>query len=182
MHLYNREQNRDPMFVDDDDRVEFMWMLTRYLSATRQTDSRGRPYKSFRGKVDLLAFAIMTNHFHLVLRQLVPGAVELMMNGVLSSYVRYFHKRHGGEGTMFEDRFRSALKTDRRSLLNAIAYVHDNHGLVCDCRFCSHRFYADGAGESPSWLAAESGLAKFGSVERYLAYREMRHGLSIIAD
>jgi hypothetical protein len=157
-------------------------MITRYLSAIPQTDSRGRPYRSFRGRIDLLAFAIMENHFHLALRQLVPGAMQSMMNGVMTSYVRYFHRRYGGEGTIFRDRFMAAVKLDRRAQLNSIAYVHDNHGLSCHCSFCSHDYYSRAGEDAPSWLAAKQGIEKFGTVERYFAYREMRHGLSIIAD
>jgi hypothetical protein len=180
-HVYNRERNRGPLFIDDDDRRMFLWIVRRYLSTVQHSDSRGRPYRNLRPQVRLLAFAIMGNHFHLVLRQLRAGGMETFMNGVMSSYVRYFHKRHGGSGSRFTERFRAVEKLDRRSRLNVIAYVHDNHALDCRCDFCSHRFYLDPTGEVPSWIEAEAGVRMFGGVEKYVEYRTHRSGLTIIA-
>lgn len=180
-HTYNREQNREPMFFDDDDRRMFLWLVRRYLSVVQHTDSRGRPYRNLRSHVQLLAFALMENHFHLVLRQLRAGGLETFMNGVMSSYVRYFNKRHGRSGKLFTERFRAAEKLDRRSRLNAIAYVHDNHGLDCRCEFCSHRFYLAEGDEIPSWIAAEQSVGMFGGVERYVQYRTLRSGLTTLA-
>jgi REP element-mobilizing transposase RayT len=180
-HTYNREQHREPMFVDDEDRRMFLWLVRRYLSTVVHTDARGRPYRNLRSHVQLLAFALMGNHFHLVLRQLRTRGLETFMNGVMSSYVRYFNKRHGGSGTLFTERFRAVEKLDRRSRLNAIAYVHDNHGIDCRCEFCSHRFYVGLGDGVPSWIAAEQGIRMFGGTENYLEYRQLRRGLSILA-
>lgn len=181
-HTYNRDADQEPMFFDDQDRHKFLSIVQRYLALEIHTDSRGRPYRNLRGHVRLLAFAVMTTHFHLVLRQLRAGGLDTFMNRVMSTYVRYFNRKYELTGPMCEDRFRSAIKLDRRSQLNAIAYVHDNHGADCHCDFCSHRYYANGAADVPSWLDAGFGLEKFGNVERYEAYREMRRGISIIAE
>jgi hypothetical protein len=181
-HVYNRQRDRDPIFRDDEDRRTFLWMISRYLTPVPQHDLRGRAYRNLRGHVEVLAFALMLNHFHLVIRQLRPGGLRMLMNGAMSSYVRYFNAKYGEDGSMFGERYRAAEKSDRRSLLNAISYVHDNHAIDCGCEFCSHRFYADPRSEVPSWLAAETGLQRFGGHDRYLDYREMRRGMSIIAD
>lgn len=179
-HLYNRERNRDPMFIDDEDRRMFLWMFRRYLSTVVHHDARGRPYRNLRSHVQLLAFALMENHFHLVIRQLRMGGMETLMRGVMTGYVSYFNRRHGVAGGMFLERFRAPEKIDRRSKLNAISYVHDNHGLDCRCEFCSHRFYLD-APDSPSWIDAGVGVAMFGGVEKYLDYRQFRSGLSSLS-
>lgn len=180
-HVYNRERNREPIFFDDEDRRYFLWLLRRYLSIVPHTDSRGRPYRSHRGRVQLLAYSLMLNHFHLVIRQLRSGGMEALMHAVMTSYVRYFNKRHAGSGALFDGRYRAAIKPDRRAKLNAIAYVHDNHSLRCECEFCSHRLYV-GTSESPSWIDARVGLSIFGGESEYLDYRQMRAGLSAIAD
>ena len=50
-HGYNRERERAPMFKDDADRRFFKSLFERHLSAEPQTDSRGRPYASYRRRV-----------------------------------------------------------------------------------------------------------------------------------
>jgi REP element-mobilizing transposase RayT len=180
-HVYNRERNRDPMFIDDEDRRMFLSIVRRYLSVVVHKDARGRPYRCLRTHVRLLAFALMDNHFHLVLRQLRAGGMEVLMRSVMTSYVQYFNRRHDGGGSMFVERYRAAEKVDRRSKLNAIAYVHDNHSLDCRCEFCSHRFYMAPISETPSWIEAQTGVTMFGGVEKYLNYREHRSGLSILS-
>lgn len=179
-HVYNRERNRDPIFFDDEDRRYFLWLIRRYLSTVPHADSRGRPYGSHRGRVQLLAYSLMLNHFHLVIRQLQAGGMEKLMHAVMTSYVRYFNKRHGETGALFDGRYRAAIKLDRRSKLNAIAYVHDNHSLECCCEFCSHRFYV-GTSDTPSWIEARDGISLFGGEGEYLDYRRMRAGMSAIA-
>lgn len=180
-HSYNRERNRDPMFIDDEDRRMFLSIVRRYLSTVVHKDARGRPYRNLRSQVRLLAFALMENHFHLVLRQLRAGGMEAFMRSVMTSYVQYFNRRHGSAGGMFIERYRAAEKPDRRSKLNAIAYVHDNHGLDCCCEFCSHSFYLASPAEVPSWIDARVGVTMFGGADKYLEYRDHRSGLSILA-
>lgn len=179
-HVYNREQNREPMFVDDEDRRMFLWIVRRHLGEVVQSDSRGRPYRNFRGELQLLSFALMTNHFHLVIRQLKAGALRSFMNGVMSSYVRYFNRRHGTSGSIFVGAYRAAPKEDRRSRLNAIAYVHDNHGSDCRCEFCSHRLFLAKPEEVPSWIAVDSALREFGGRDEYLRYRQFRQDLKAL--
>lgn len=169
------------MFLDQDDRRMFMSIVRRYLSNVVHTDSRGRAYRNLRSHVQLLAFALMGNHFHLVLRQLRADGLETFMRSVMTSYVMYFNRRHGADGAMFVDRYRAVEKLDRRARLNAIAYVHDNHALDCHCEFCSHRFYLGAEGEVPSWIDAPAGLRTFGGVEKYVDYRALRSGLTILS-
>jgi hypothetical protein len=169
------------MFIDDADRDTFLWMIWRHLTVTPTFDAGGRPYRPLGDQVTVLAFALMTNHFHLVLRQLRPRGVETLMHRSMSSYVRYFNRRRGDSGAMFDGRFRAALKADRRSQLNAIAYVHDNHGLSCNCKYCSHRYYDDPEAPVPSWVSSGLGLELFGGPEQYRSYRVMRAGISELA-
>lgn len=181
-HVYNRQRDRDPIFRDDEDRRMFLWMISRYLMPVPQHDARGRAYRNLRGHVEVLAFALMLNHFHLVIRQLRPDGMRMLMNGAMSSYVRYFNGKYGENGSMFGERYRASEKSDRRSLLNAISYVHDNHALDCLCEFCSHRYYSNPGIEVPAWISVEAGLQRFGDSARYLDYRQMRQGLSVIAN
>jgi hypothetical protein len=174
-HVYNRASDGQAMFRDDDDRRYFRDLIKRYLSTAEFTGARGRRFPSLRHKLRLVTFALMTTHFHLVLFQQIPGGIEDFMHRVLLSYVRYFNDRHGLAGPMFDVEYNADAKLTPRSELNAIAYVHDNHGDDCRCEFCGNRFYMEDPEQAPSWLGAAGGLRLFGGRQAYLRFRAARH-------
>jgi hypothetical protein len=172
-HVYNRERDRLPMFIDDQDRLTFTRMITRYLTEQPSFDSRGRPYRSLRDAVRLESLALETTHYHSAMYQLIPGGIEALMNGAVTGYVRYFHRRHGGEGAMFRGEYRCAPRLDRYGQKTLFAYIHDNHGADCHCRFCTHRYFLDPT-DAPNWLHTERALALFGGSEGYQQFRAAR--------
>lgn len=176
-HVYNRERDRRPMFLDDEDKRVFRGMVARYLSLAPSTDARGRTYRPLRSKVRLVSFAILDNHFHLALFQRVPGGIEDLMNGVMTSYVRYFNRRHGRSGGMFRGEYRCVPKLDRYSEMTLIAYVHDNHGADCFCEFCSNAMYLGDPGDVPTWIDLSPALEMFGGVSGYSHFRATRREL-----
>jgi REP element-mobilizing transposase RayT len=173
-HVYNREQNRQVMFVDDEDKRVFRWMVTRYLTRDLSRDLRGRAYRPLHSRVRLVAFAILDNHFHLALFQIEKGGVEDLMNGVMTSYVRYFNRRHGRSGGMFRGEYRCVAKPDRYSQMTLVAYIHDNHGIDCRCEFCSNGMYLGEPSEVPSWIDLAPALEMFGGVDSYQHFRRAR--------
>lgn len=176
-HAYSRERDRRPMFIDDEDKRIFREMITRYLTRTTSRDRRGRAYRSLRSKVRLVSFAILDNHFHLALFELEPGGIEDLMNGVMTSYVRYFNRRHGRSGAMFRGEYRCTPKLDRYAEMTLIAYIHDNHGAECLCEFCSNALYLGDPEDVPSWIDLAPALAMFGGVAGYRRFRDTRSEL-----
>ncbi len=172
-HVFNREKNRAPMFLDDEDRRTFTWMISRYLTPQPSRDARGRPYRNLRHAVRLESMALKSNHFHNGLFQVVEGGVEALMNGAMTSYVRYFNRKYGRDGEMFRGEYRCIPKPDRHSQRTLFAYIHDNHGDDCHCEFCSHRYFVDPS-DVPGWLSVDRPLALFGGPERYKQFRQAR--------
>lgn len=172
-HVFNREKDREPMFLDDEDRRTFTWMVGRYLTEKPTLDARGRPYRNLRSMVRLEAQALRDNHFHDGVFQIVPGGIEALMNGVMTSYVRYFNRRHGKSGNMFRGEYRCIPKRDRHSQRVMFSYIHDNHGPACFCEFCTHRYFADPT-DVPSWLDVERPLRIFGGPDGYHRFRAAR--------
>jgi hypothetical protein len=68
---------------------------------------------------------------------------------------------------MFDGEVRLRASKNRREDLNAIAYVHENHGDHCYCEFCTHGLYVGHPGLVPDWVDAARGLALFGGVGGY---------------
>ena len=82
---------------------------------------------------DLLAYAIMPNHFHLVIRQ---GRAPLpsFMQPIVRRAALLVQREHGREGYVFERRYRDRACADPDHLRNAIVYTHLNPVRAGLCR------------------------------------------------
>ena len=84
--------------------------------------------ENFRGKkkkpiVEILAFALMPNHFHLILREIQEGGISLFMRK-LGGYSTYFNKQHNRVGPLLQGRYKSVQIKDEIQLGNIFNYVH----------------------------------------------------------
>lgn len=173
-HVYNRARDGRMMFIDDADRDYFLDLFKRYLSIHDYPGARAKRFPSLRMKTRLITFALMSTHFHLVVFQVGDRGLDDLMGRVLMSYVKYFNRRHGVEGPMFEGEYRADHKRNLRSQLNAIAYVHENHGEDCRCRYCGHRYFIGPDEDIPTWLGAAGGRELFGGIDGYHRFRRLR--------
>ncbi len=109
-HVMTRTVERRPLFEDDTDRVAFLDAFSRVCSLTGTR---------------ILAWALMGTHVHLLVR-CAEYPLSGYMQQILSSYARFFNRRHDRTGHLFEDRFRSILVNDESYLLSVIRYIHLN--------------------------------------------------------
>ena len=140
-HVTSRGDRKEPIFTDDRDRHLLIEVLAQALD---------------RFDAAALAYCLMGNHYHLVLRTNRANLSRLMrhVNGV---YAQAFNRRHGLVGHLFQGRFGS-IHVDRDAyLLQVCRYTELNPvraGLVeapAAWRWSSHRAHC-GLERSPSWL------------------------------
>lgn len=110
-HVRQRGNNRQPCFLDDNDRRNYLELLAKAL---RDTGCR------------LHAYVLMDNHAHLLLTPPRLGATGRMMQQLGRRYVGLFNARHGRSGTLWEGRFRSCLVESERHLLLCARYIDLN--------------------------------------------------------
>lgn len=110
LHLMGRGIEKRNIFRDDRDRKVF---ITRLAKALQET------------KALCYAWALMPNHFHLLL---IRGEkpVGRVMQSLQTSYAVYFNKRHERSGHLFQNRFKSVLVEREPYLLELIRYIHLN--------------------------------------------------------
>jgi REP element-mobilizing transposase RayT len=72
-----------------------------------------------------LAWALMPNHYHLVLRS-GPEKVSKVMQVLLTSYGHYFNRKRRRVGYVYQGRFKSVLCEEETYLLELVRYVHLN--------------------------------------------------------
>ena len=101
-HVYNRGVAGLPIFRDDADRVKFIALLARHLDpadTAKKTD--GSTYEKY--DVDLVAYCLMDNHFHLlVFQETDPEAMTKLTRSVSTAYAMYFNHRYRQNGHLFQ--------------------------------------------------------------------------------
>ena len=110
-HVIQRGNNRQPIFLDDADRRQFLDIL--------RTQARELG-------VALHAYVLMDNHVHLLLTPDTADGLPRLMQALGRSYVRAFNARHGRTGTLWEGRYRSTVIEAERYLLACMAYIELN--------------------------------------------------------
>lgn len=134
-HVFARGVGRLQILEDDEDNAYLLGLLERVQLAAPRA---------------LLAYCLMGNHFHLLVRMEMTRLSEAMRR-LQVSYARYFNEKHGRSGTLFQGRFGSEPIDSDDQLLAALRYIHLNPqkaGIApFDAyRWSSYREYAGGGG------------------------------------
>ncbi len=76
--------------------------------------------------VELTAFCLMPNHFHLLLHERQEGGISRYMQRVLVAYTKYFNTKYAASGHVFQGRYKTVHVEDNEQLLYLSAYIHRN--------------------------------------------------------
>lgn len=132
-HIYNRGVEKRIIFIDEQDYRVFLSYLKVYLSPEdlRKGDSftnipRRRPLNNFYQKIDLLAYCLMPNHFHLLLKQKPADGIEKFMRSIGTKFVQYFNRRYDRVGPLFQNTYKAVLIESDEQLLHLSRYIHLN--------------------------------------------------------
>ncbi len=110
------------------------------------------------GRIEVLAFAVLTTHFHLLLRSRT-GELDRVMQRVLNLYVRYFNRTRRRDGPLFRGRYRAKPVRSERYLHAVIRYIDQNApearlaSTAAEYRYGSAAHYV--GVRRPPWLATE---------------------------
>ncbi|HSI58897.1 MAG TPA: transposase [Ideonella sp.] len=110
-HLIQRGNNRQDVFVDDDDR-------RRYLAILREV--------AHEHQLAIHAYVLMSNHVHLLATPASPESLSRTMQSLGRRYVGWFNHRHDRSGTLWEGRFRTSLIDSDSYLLACLRYIELN--------------------------------------------------------
>jgi REP element-mobilizing transposase RayT len=72
-----------------------------------------------------LAWALLSNHFHLLLRT-TDWPLKVLMQRLLTRYSVYYNHRHGRSGHLFQNRYKSIVCEEEAYLLELVRYIHLN--------------------------------------------------------
>lgn len=164
-HIYNRGVEKRRIFLETADYIYFLGLLERHLSKTGKKDKSGRIYKQYKN-IHLLAYCLMSNHFHLLIYQdKDPQEFSKFLQSVSTAYTMYFNKKYKRVGHLFQERFKASRITRDNYLEHISRYIHLNPSKPFKYRWSSLQYYL---GEYQSeWLQHERILSMFAGVDAY---------------
>lgn len=143
-HVVSRGVDKRKIFMDDKDRFRFIHDLfefndqnfantTFYVFSKREKDIVKHKIIDWERKknprkllVELCAFCLMPNHYHLLLSPLVENGVTKFMKKLNMGYAKYFNERYQRTGALFEGRYKRVLVERSSHFIHLPFYIHLN--------------------------------------------------------
>lgn len=141
-HLYNRGVDKRVIFLNDADRRQFIdalrlarlsnspklsWLKEQIkignispADLKRLEEEYGPPL------LDIVAYSLMPNHFHLQVKELIEGGISKFFRKLGTSYVMYFNIKYERTGRLFESQYKSVLIETDEQLIHLSRYIHTN--------------------------------------------------------
>jgi putative transposase len=158
-HVMSHGVHDTPTFVDDLDRRRFLMFLRELVDI---------------GKMTVHAFALMTNHFHLLCETPCAGLSGLMQR-FLETYTKSFNGRYHRQGHLWRARYKAVLVQDGEYFLHFSRYIHLNpvKSHLCsrpeDYPWSSYPLYL-GPGADAGWIDTSKTLDCFSSLDAYTGF------------
>ncbi len=142
-HVFGRGIGKEKIFIDDQDKVRFIFLITHFQSPTKiynvswctqafikkgsfsTTEDRVSEILKNRS-IELVAFVLMPNHFHLLIQNMEDSILSVYMHRVLTAYGKYFNAKYKKKGHVFESPFKAIRVKNNIQLLHLSAYIHKN--------------------------------------------------------
>ena len=139
-HLLNRGVDKRKIFMDKEDHLRFIHDLFEFndlnpvadvLYTFTNTLDIGRPKVRIERKprkilVDILAFVLMPNHYHLLIMPRQDNTVSLFMKKLNMGYAKYFNEKYERSGALWQGKYKKRLIKRDAHFLYIPYYIHLN--------------------------------------------------------
>ena len=130
-HVYNRGVERRRVFLDGRD-------YARFINQLRQSLAR-------EAQITLLAYCLMPNHFHLLLRQSNSDSMGRFMQRVSVAYTMYFNIKQNRVGPLFQGKYKAVRIIGPLHLrydFSPVFIPSQNGEFVDSARMCGRKYRA----------------------------------------
>ncbi len=110
-HIYNRGVGRNLIFFNADNYEHCLRLVKRY---------------QHKYGVAVIAYCLMPNHYHFLLRQESDEPLSKFINVLFNAYVQAVNRQQRRKGTLFEGRFRHVHIDREEYLIHLCRYIHMN--------------------------------------------------------
>lgn len=143
-HIFNRGIERREIFLEDRFYIRFIDVINHtlkydypYSTLKRRLKEAPSPQakqailhhletKKIAPPVQIISFALMPNHFHFTLKQLVKNGITRFMNRISLAYTKYLNTRLERIGGLFQSRFKAVVVESDEQLIHLTRYHHLN--------------------------------------------------------
>lgn len=141
-HIYNRGVEKRTVFLEDKDYLRFIHDLfefnntaptpniTYHLKQSSEESSEvGLPnIKRMPRKllVEILAFCLMPNHFHMMVRPRFETGITEFMRKLGTGYTNYFNRKYQRVGPLFQGKYKIVRIADESHFIHLPYYIHLN--------------------------------------------------------
>ncbi len=138
-HVLNRGVDKRQIFTDKQDHLRFIHDLYEFNDQERTELNfyKFRDYgtngqfpktskKPRKLLVDILAFCLMPNHYHLMLSPRIEKGISQFMKKLNAGYAKYFNQKYDRVGALFQGRYKKIMVTDNAHFLHLPFYIHFN--------------------------------------------------------
>ncbi len=156
-HLCVRGNNKQPIFRSNADRARLLFLIThlqspenfsqinRIVTNYSKTHTWNINETTFANIIStryvaLEAFAFMTNHIHLAIREVEEQGTTRYMQRVLNAYAKYFNTKYETVGHVFQGPYRAVHIEDNDQLLYLSTYIHRNPRELLGVRGKEHQY------------------------------------------
>ncbi len=134
-HVYNRGVDKREIFHDRYDADRFFRSMAAFntvdpVGSLRNVDlerkNSGETAVNHEPLVEIIAYCLNPNHFHLLLKQKVDGGVSEFMKRLSGGYTWYFNNKYDRSGALLQGRFKSSHIDVNEYFLHVSVYVNLN--------------------------------------------------------
>ena len=139
-HIYNRGAHGVSIFREEDNYHFVLRKVKKYVAEFG---------------LSVIAYCLMPNHYHFLVRQDGESRAGLLPQRVFNSYSKAYNKRYEHSGTLFQGPYQAIHVDNQNYLLHLCRYIHANpvkDGLVADPADWPYSNYPEWVGTRPGTL------------------------------
>ncbi|WCM42341.1 transposase [Flavobacterium sp. CBA20B-1] len=164
-HIYNRGNNKENLFIEEDNYVYFLNLVSKHLLPV----------------CDIYSYCLLKNHFHFLIRikddLVVPDEkLHLPFSNLFNAYTKTINKKYNREESLFKERYKRKRITDEKYLIQNIIYIHLNpvkHGFSEDFQEYSHSSFNALTSDKLTKIKRKEVLELFGGKENFISAHHM---------
>lgn len=131
-HLYNRGSEKRSLFENRRDYQRLIKTLKYYqLEGPKPKFSRFpsltiQKLDSSKKMVEIIAYCLMPNHFHLLIKQVRENGITEFMSKVTNSYTKFYNTKYDRVGALLQGMFKAVIIESDEQLIHVSRYIHLN--------------------------------------------------------
>lgn len=181
-HIYNRGVDKRDIILDKEDLFRFYKSLVEFNTEKPIGSIYQKSFKKSKLStpstklVEIIAYCINPNHFHLLITPVVEKGIEKFMQR-MAGYTRYFNEKYKRSGVLFQGKFKSKHVENNNYLLHLSCYINHNNldaslKPLFTLSFSSLGEYKGLVSKDKSICNADIILSQFKNKEDYTIYGE----------